>query len=271
MRLDCHGRTDRGRERSSNEDQFLVADLHGLMTLHQSSLSIDDRTQLTGAGGTLLVVADGMGGHVSGERASALAVRALGESVLDALPWLIRLPRTDDQLWRGLQGSFEQAEAALDADARRDVARRGMGTTLTLAYLLWPRMYVVHAGDSRCYLLREGQLTQLTRDHTVAEQLAQSGADPERVQERFGNVVSNALIAGEESEVTPEARRVDLREGDAVLLCSDGLTAHMDDDEIAAVLRSSPSAAQIVDRLIAAANERGGSDNITVVAARTTD
>jgi protein phosphatase len=146
---------------------------------------------------------------------------------------------------------------------------RGMGTTLTMCYIIWPMMYVVHAGDSRCYLMRGNAHEQQTRDHTVSSQLAeQGGLSPEQAESsRWSHVLYNALGAGG-SNVTAEVSKVTLQLGDAIVLCTDGLYRHVKPEEIADILMRETELGDACRSLIDLANFRGGSDNITVVAAK---
>ncbi len=269
-KLDCFGLSDRGQAREANEDQFLVADLNKSLLIHQTSLSHEDHTRLFGGSqGQLLLVADGMGGHTSGQRASALAVQGLTRYVLNTMPWLFRLQQNEEtDLKEELQAALEAAQRDIEAEAAAHAERRGMGTTLTLAYVLWPRLYVVHAGDSRCYLLRGGRLEQVTRDHTIAQQLVERGAlTPEQAEEsRYSHMLWNCLGGGTH-DLSPEVYKATLRLGDSLLLCSDGLSKVVEDDRIRDLLAQPLPAEETCRRLVAAANAGGGPDNITVVVA----
>src|SRR5207248_2365824 len=132
--------------------------------IHQTSLSLEDHTRLFGGSqGKLLLVADGMGGEVGGRRASTLAVETLTHYVLNTMPWFFRLHEgSDADLHEELRSALEQCQNRIEDAASVDPQRAHMGTTLTLAYLMWPRLYVVHAGDSRCYLFRGNRLHQVT-------------------------------------------------------------------------------------------------------------
>ena len=151
-KMDCFGLTDVGKVRDVNEDQFLIADLNKSMLVHQTSLSHDDHTRLFGGSqGQLLLVADGMGGHAAGKQASTLAVQTLSHYVLNAMRWLFQLDEPNEA---DLEDEFKTGQACqrrLEAEADAMPEKHGMGTTLTMAYVLWPRLYVVHVGDSRCY------------------------------------------------------------------------------------------------------------------------
>ena len=141
-----------------------------------------------------------------------------------------------------------------------------MGTTLTMAYVLWPRVYVVHAGDSRCYLHRSGYLTRMTTDHTIAQRALDEGILTE--EEAKSSVLGNTLwncIGGGTAGVTPDVYHATLTPGDELLLCTDGLTRKLTEEHISDVLKRSSSPEVAVGALITSANEAGGEDNITVV------
>ena len=155
-KMDCYGLTDVGQVREVNEDQFLIADLSKSMLVHQTSLGHEDHTRLFGGSqGQLLLVADGMGGQAAGQQASAIAVQTLERYVLNAMPWFFRLQESlEDDHRDELKVALEACQRGIEAAAEASPARRGMGTTLTMAYVVWPRLYVVHVGTSRCYLFR---------------------------------------------------------------------------------------------------------------------
>ena len=144
-----------------------------------------------------------------------------------------------------------------------------MATTVTLAYLLWPRLFVVHAGDSRCYLLRGSRFRQITKDQTVAQSLVESGQlPPEDVEtSKWSHVLWN-VVGGDDVELTSEVYKARLEPGDTLLLCSDGLTRHLTDQQIVQVLEAEKETEAACHRMVDAANEAGGTDNITVIVAR---
>jgi protein phosphatase len=269
--MDCHGLSDRGKVREVNEDQFLIADLNKSMRVHQTSLGIEDQTRLFGGSqGKILLVADGMGGHAGGERASTLAVDAVTTYLLNNMRWFFRLHEDpQDDFLDDLKSALDQCQARVSAEAERTPERREMGTTVTMAYVVWPRLYVVHVGDSRCYLLRQSELKQITTDHTVAQQYAEAGAiEPEDVESsRWSDVLWN-VVGGDSKDIAPEVHRAELQIGDALLLCTDGLNKHVPDGQIARSLDANTDAEGICRRLVEAANDAGGSDNVTIVVAR---
>ena len=274
IHMDCHGMTDVGKVRESNEDQFLIADLRKSLQVYQTSLGVDDQTRLFGdSQGKLLLVADGMGGAAAGERASTLVVDGVVAHILNTLQWFFRPDEhSEEDFVEDLAAALRRSEENLLAEVEAIPQREGMGTTLTMAYIVWPRLYIVHAGDSRCYLFRQQRLTQITADHSCAQEMVDAGAlEPEEAKSsRWSHVLTN-VIGGGGSDVQPEVDGVELSLGDSLLLCTDGLTNHVSDDEISALLDGDLSAEDLCERLVDAANEAGGSDNITVVAARFRD
>src|SRR3954452_16650592 len=148
------------------------------MLIHQTSLSHEDHSRLfSDTQGKVFLVADGMGGESAGEVASALAVETATRYLLNTMPWFFRLggQAETDSLNGELRAALEACQRSVE-QAATTPGRSRMGTTLTMAYLYWPRLYVVHAGDSRCYLLRGGRLEQITKDHTVAQRMVDEGA-----------------------------------------------------------------------------------------------
>jgi protein phosphatase len=185
------------------------------------------------------------------------------------MPWTA--PRQTQASLPGVREQLAEAVSVGESNVReaatRPDASARMGTTLTMAYILWPHLYLAHVGDSRCYLLRGGQLTRLTTDHTVAERLAGEGVGGIDENSPWRHVLWNALGANE-TQAQPEISRVELAEGDQVVLCSDGLTCHVHDRSLLEHLGHASAVEESCERLIAAANDAGGSDNITVIVAR---
>jgi PPM family protein phosphatase len=211
----------------------------------------------------LLAVADGMGGHAHGEVASAIAIGAIADVDAD-------LGETDlhtVDLLATLGAAMDSAAQRLTEIADTDPSLRGTGTTLVALLVDGERVGVGHVGDSRAYLLRDGDLHQLTRDHTLVQSLVDEGritAD-EALDHPRRSVLVRTLQEGSPAE--PDLFPVEGRVGDRFLVCSDGVTAVLADDEIGEVLRTVEEPADAVDRIIALANEGGGPDNITCVVA----
>jgi protein phosphatase len=268
IRIEAHGMTHPGKVRSVNQDQYLVADLQKSLLVKGTTLNLEERTRLLGGiQGELLVVADGMGGHAGGGRASRIAVDTLARYVLNTMPWFFRLDVSHpDELEQVLASALETCEAHIADAENRNPGTPDMGTTVTMAYLLWPRLYVVHAGDSRCYLHRGGELHRITIDHTLGQRLADRGLPVPRHAPRFVRTLWN--VVGGTPKVRPDVYRAELELGDSLLLCTDGLTGHLGDGEIGMLLGGADTPEHACRRLIDAALERGGQDNVTVVVAR---
>jgi serine/threonine protein phosphatase PrpC len=269
LRMTSHGVTDRGQERPQNEDQFAISEVRRVMRVQQSSIPQPENL-LGDVLGHLMVVADGIGGHQGGEYASALAVVGIENLLLNTIGWLCKLQ--GDGVQRELTEALRAADRWVDEAAGRRPDLAGMGTTLTMAYVNGSTLYVAHAGDSRCYLWRRGRLTRLTRDHTLVQTLVNDGVITAEaaVNHQMRNVVTNAVGGGTHA-VEPEVHKHALQPGDQVVLCTDGLTGPLDDEELAAYLAADQPPAQTCQRLVDEANRRGGPDNITVVIARFDD
>lgn len=264
------GLTDPGRHRKENQDQFLVAELRKSMVVKTTSLPIDDNSTLFGrVRGELLIVADGMGGQAAGQRASSVALNHLINQLLNRVHCFFHLDQGRDEVFvNALQDLLQQTHKKILAEAADNESDRGMGTTLTMAYIVWPRMYVVHVGDTRCYLIRNGRCEQLTTDHTLARKLVDSGElkPEEEALSRWSNVLWNVLGGRDERALVAEVRRADLIEGDSVLLCSDGLSRYLSIETLAEVVTEGGNELpSICHRLVGLANAAGGEDNITVV------
>lgn len=236
MKLVVVARTDVGQVRTGNEDAFLVG--------------ADGAT--AGDGVTWLAVADGMGGHRAGEVASATAVRTLLHELQSGQPVTVAVDRANTQV-------FSRAEADPDL--------RGMGTTLTAVTFDGERVHIGHVGDSRAYLWRDGSIRQVTTDHSlVAELIALGELTPEQAEvDPRRSMITRALGIGASVEV--DGLDLAVEPGDRILLCSDGLTTMVRDDDIAVVLGRHRDPARVADVLVAAANAAGGEDNVTVVIA----
>jgi protein phosphatase len=268
--FDCFGLTDTGRVRARNEDQFLVAHLQKALHVQSTSLPHELYGPLGGQEqGKLFLVADGLGGQAGGEIASSIVVETIARYVLHTMPWFFCLQSDGDndleqQLRAALRACQQEVETAAAASGYED-----MGTTLTLGYLLWPRLYVVHVGDSRCYLFRNGEARQLTTDHTVAQRMVDRGLlTPEQAAgSRWGHALMRCVGAGSpESEV--DVLKVALQSGDVLLFCTDGVSKYLDAAAITAALARAESAEATARSLVADANAAGGSDNVTAVVVR---
>lgn len=265
--LDAWGMTDAGRVRPNNEDHFVVATVRKAVDLQQTSVDgLAGSPLLHGTAANLYVVADGVGGNRGGEVASGFAVQAIAEYLGQAAQCF---QATDVEAEHAFLEELEQAVHTAHARLRTAHGERGKppATTLTLVTLLWPRAYLVHVGDSRAYYLRRGLLKQLTRDQTMAEALLDHGAITEE-QARTSRAKDILVSAVGGSELMPSVGLVDLEAGDVLLLCSDGLTKHVDDATITELLGRAPTAEAACRTLVDRALDGGGSDNVTVVVVR---
>lgn len=263
-----YGLTDQGQVRSSNEDHFLIAELARTLWIRQTSLP-QPLTQYGRNRGHLFLVADGMGGHQAGEVASALTVASIEAFVLHVLHRFSNLGESDEHdVVQELQAALRQADQQIIDEADQHPEFSGMGTTLTLAFISGKKLFVMHAGDSRCYLFRDGVLRQLTRDHTFAAELARNGViSPESVpKHRYRHVVTN-ILGGDTAGVEVDVQMENLKSGDCVLLCSDGLTDMLSQTRIASILESETDPEAACKRLVIEANSAGGNDNITAIVA----
>jgi serine/threonine protein phosphatase PrpC len=268
--IDVYGVSDRGKVRSNNEDHFLLASVHRRVNIIDTNLSERDRLPLGDQRlAFMAMVADGVGGATGGERASAIALETATHYVVSALDCYDRAAAIDGSMAPALQdAALKSHEAVLElASAEGDGVR--MATTLTLWMGVWPWYYLLQIGDSRYYLYREGVLTQVTRDQTIAQELLDQGIFTRDIAERsqFKNVLSSA-IGGESSLPVITRLRADWE--NIHLLCTDGLTKHVSDEQIAERLASMTSSKQVCDQLLQDALDAGGTDNITIVVGRAT-
>lgn len=237
--------TDPGMVRHLNEDAVFIAPEQGLA-----------------------ILADGMGGYNAGEVASAMAIETVKRELLEGLPKLAELPQDEalEALREDMAFAAERANNAIFTMAQRDPECEGMGTTLVIAVFTPGQITVGHVGDSRIYLLREGELTQVTRDHSwLQEQLSMGLLDERQASEsRFKNIITRGL--GIEPEVDIEVHSYPTQENDLFCLCSDGLSDMVQPEQMTTILSQSPPVLkEIAKQLIDAANENGGRDNISAI------
>jgi protein phosphatase len=249
LQISAHGVSDVGMRRDHNEDSFLV------------DLDLG-----------LLVVADGMGGHAGGEHASRLAVETIQREVraareLKGGPFERPSGIEDSPLPDVMRQAVEAACGAIFDAAQADPELAGMGTTVTSVLLDGTHAFVAHVGDSRCYLLRDGKIYQVSEDHSLVNEQIKAGAiSPEEARtSRFKNIITRSV--GFERTVAVDLMGIELQVGDRFVVCCDGLSNLVEDPEILA-LGAGPSLVEAAERLVALANERGGDDNITVIVAR---
>jgi protein phosphatase len=258
IKIAVFGKTDVGQLREHNEDNFLVVDF-ARVDKPSPEISLDFAL---GEKGALFLVCDGMGGAAAGEVASTMAVESISSAVGSGGPL------TRERFARRLRRAIEEANESIFAQSRDNQSERGMGTTCTAVGLVDATLLIGQIGDSRCYVLRDGRLSQATKDQSLAWQLIEAGAMTLEEAKGFehANIILQALGVQEKVEVV--LSQVSLRRGDLILVCSDGLHGPVSDDEIAQILLDEPDVKKACDRLIACANAHEGPDNITVVLAR---
>ncbi len=261
--------THRGAVRSRNEDQFAVVRRKRSSEVLASSLSDHDLPRDQDEA-WLLVVADGLGGQVSGQVASATAIRAVLKCAGDLSSWVMRPLgglREDLEERVGLYRDAINREMQAQVEANPSLA--GMATTMTSAYLFGRHAVIVNVGDSRSYLIRNNELRQITNDHTLAKQLEEHGM-PMEVTHAYRNVLTRCLDTSGKP-ATFDLFHLSLQPGDRLLLCSDGLTDMVSDSDMLQVIRAADSTAEACRMLAATAMRNGGKDNITLVLAHVTN
>ena len=268
--LDLFGLTHPGLVRTENQDQFLLCTVHPEVVIRSTSLPDPDALAIRGQRlATIMLVCDGVGGTAGGSTASRLATEAVTHYVASSLRRYHGIDAPDENdFTEALRAAAIAAHDVVRVEAEARPEARQMATTLSLGVVLWPWLYVVQVGDSRCYVYGGGTLRQITRDQTLAQDLVDQGIMPkERAHASpLSHVLSSAIGA---PEASPEVTRVEIRErGTVILVCSDGLTKHVSDAEIAEHLKTMRTAEQVARALLQLALDRGGSDNITIVIGR---
>ena len=266
--IDAFGLTHPGKVRRSNQDHFLIASLRKQMEVHVTSLPGPGQLVAGERLAFLAMVADGVGGGPGGEDASRLAAEAITQYVAQSLECYYTADPTDEAAFpQALEEAALRCHMDISRHAMDDPERAGMATTLTLWLGVWPRAYLLQVGDSRCYLLRDGELQQISRDQTMAQELLDQGVitRTDLLNTRWAGVLASA-IGG--PQAAPVVTRLDQVWGDAGLLCSDGLTRHVGDDRIRERLATMTSARQACESLLEDALDAGGTDNITILVGR---
>ena len=269
VRVNLAAQSHRGKVRRNNEDNFLVVRFGRFLETLSTSLPEGEVPRQFGDTGYGMVVADGMGGMAGGEVASRLAIILLLNLVLDTSDWIMGRDESDvNEVIRRAARRFGAVNEAVIEQARQQPDLWGMGTTLTMAASLGTDLIIAHVGDSPVYLLRGGKLLKLTRDHTVAQEMADHGST--RVQDvpaRFRHVLTHA-IGIRDTGSDPDIRRYRLAGGDRLLLCTDGLTNMVNEAQIALELERGASSAETCQALVNLALKGGGKDNVTAVVGR---
>ena len=271
FKLDVHGVSHPGRVRPNNEDHFFICRFGRFLETLASNLpagAVPSRAEEVGFG---MAVADGLGGGAAGEEASRRAIASLVNLVLHMPDWVLRL---DDEAltqenMRRIAGLFHLVNKRLAEDALEIPGLSGFGTTMTVAYSIAEELFIAHLGDSRAYLFSEGRLQRLTHDHTLVQVLVdQQLIDPTEAATHGQRHVLTQALGDFGKEIQPEISQTTLKDGDCVLLCTDGLTELVDDETIGEILGGGEAASATSQRLLDQALDSGGHDNVTVVVAR---
>ena len=261
VRVSVFGKTDLGRTREHNEDTFLVADL----STGNASLHPEVRNHDIGPRGSLFIVADGMGGAAAGELASAMAADLIYRHMATA--WANDRTTTAARFAYRMKEAVELANTQIYGYAREHPEVRGMGTTVTAAGMFGSDLYLAQIGDSRAYLVRGTEAIQLTKDQSLMQRLVDAGelTEDEAEQSERRNIILQAL--GPDPRVKVDLTHQSVRQGDTLILCSDGLSGLVRREEFASLANQHADPQALCASLIDLANARGGPDNITVVTA----
>lgn len=266
--IDVFGLSHTGKVRAQNQDHFLVATIHKRVQIVQTNLTEQQCLPMEDQRlAFIAMVADGVGGAEGGEEASATALEVAMQYMARSTECCYQADGGDEQFINALQDAAMQSHQAVIARARDVAGGRPMATTLTLWMGVWPFYYLLQVGDSRYYLFRDGQLTQITRDQTIAQELLDQGIFTRAMAARsqYSNVLSSAI--GGDTAV-PVVTRMRSDWNSIHLLCSDGLTKHVSDDTIRERLSSMTSSRQVCEQLLEDALEGGGTDNISIIVGR---
>jgi protein phosphatase len=257
------GASHQGLVREKNEDRFIA--IRRCRSRDVLATNLDPRSlSMPQDFAYVMVVADGVGGAAHGEFASQLALETAVELGTNATSWVMKIGSIDAQQIRARTDAYISViQETLLSYAQSTPELRGMGTTWTSAYVVPPHAIIIHVGDSRAYQFHDQKLQQITRDQTLAQQMIDAGSPPESVS-KLRSVLTNCL-GGQSGNVSAELYKLTLDRGDQLLLCSDGLSDMVDDDEIGRVLSAHADPQQASDQLIQSALNNGGKDNVTVV------
>jgi serine/threonine protein phosphatase PrpC len=269
LRVEFGAVSDTGKVRSHNEDHFLVSRLSRKQEVLLTNVPENLFPEHSGDHAYSMIVADGMGGMAAGEVASQMAITT-GLKLFQKSPkWGFKVNKREArELFERVNGYLQEIDLVLTERSESDRRLFGMGTTLTAAYSIGVDLFIIHLGDSRAYLYRNGGLVRLTKDHTVAQAMADAGyIAPEEVRYHNKRNVLTNFLGGHHGKVTADVRWLRLKDGDRLLLCSDGLSDMVDDVSIAKLMGAHDQPRDAAQSLLDEALDRGGRDNVTVIVA----
>ncbi len=272
--LDVAGATSAGTRDAlgENQDTYLVASLNPALNVRDGSTNINLESHVAGpVSGTLMIVADGMGGLAHGELASRLAVEGAAcfalEHVVHAKPKWSDNPRSGRLTVPGVREQLRGAIDASDESVRAHAGDDPIGSTITIAYVVWPVMYLAHVGDTRAYVVRDGRLIQLTKDHTVAEQLRNNPGFDTQLAQHWDHVLWNCL-GDSDSLAQAEVSKHQLEPHDRWLLCSDGLHGVLSDEQVVNIMLEQSDSRSSARTLVTSALQEAGGDDVTAICGR---
>lgn len=268
--VDAWGLTHPGHVRETNQDHYLAGALTSGVQVEATSLDLDpDTVVYRDRTASLGVVADGVGSSSGGEHAARVAVEALVREVSRCFHGAQFAEASDPDVFsRLLQDAALSCHESLLERAEQEPEKGSFSTALTLFLGLWPHAYLLQVGDTRCYICQDGDLKQITRDQTWAQELIDQGtlSQTKAQATRWANVLSSS-IGGQET--TPVVTRIERTWGDVIVLCSDGLTKHVSDERIRERIGAMRSSRQLAEDLLRDALDDGGTDNVTIIVGRT--
>jgi PPM family protein phosphatase len=270
LRVDFGAVSHTGKVRSHNEDHFLVSRVSRKQEVLLTNVPENQFPAQAGDQAYSMIVADGMGGMAAGEVASQMAITT-GLKLFQKSPkWGFKINKREArELFERVNGYLQEIDMVLTERSEADRRLFGMGTTLTAAYSIGVDLFIIHLGDSRAYLYRNGGLVRLTKDHTVAQAMADAGyITPEEVPYHNKRNVLTNFLGGHHGKVSADVRWLRLKNADRLLLCSDGLSDMVDDDSIAQIMGAHDQPRDAAQSLLEKALDRGGRDNVTVIVAR---
>lgn len=236
--------TDKGKTREVNEDNYFVSEFDNV------------------SGNGYCIIADGMGGHNAGEVASKIAIEVIKENIQRNY----RKEAGDAEIFELLKKSMQMANEVIYKESLKNDTQSGMGTTAILCLVHHSQLYIAHVGDSRVYMVQNGTISQITTDHSIVEELINSGSITREEADNHPqkNVITRALGGEEHTEIDIYVQP--LQDSDIILICTDGLTNMLSDSEILREIETYQDLQKVVEKLVRMANDKGGYDNITVVA-----
>jgi protein phosphatase len=270
VRVEFEALSHTGKVRVRNEDHFLVSRMSRNQEVLRTNMPEGSLPEQTGDDGYLIIVADGMGGMAAGEVASRMAISTGLKLFHQSEKWGFKINQQEArELFDRINHYLQEIDRTLTEQGETDHRLLGMGTTLTAAYSVGIDLFIVHVGDSRVYLYRQDSLQRLTKDHTVAQAMADAGyIPPEAIRHHSKRNALTNFLGGHHGKVKADLRWLRLTAGDRLLLCSDGLTEMVDDPAIARILCENPAPSQAAQALLQESLNHGGKDNITIIVVR---